>query len=89
METICTGHRAKPFVDGKTYKAICHCCFEVPKCETFVVEKPGWVTMYSKLDPASLHTLEELMEFGFNKKEAINSIKCVQQSIKKNIKKNT
>lgn len=68
---------------------ICHCCFEVPKCETFVVEKPGTVTMYSKLDPTDLHSVEELMGDGFNKKEAINSIKCVEQSIKKNLKKNT
>lgn len=89
METLCTGHREKPFVDGKKYKSICHCCFEVPNCATFVVETPGMVTMYSKLDPAKLHSIEELMGFGFNKREATTSLKAVEKSIKKNLKNDT
>ncbi len=40
MSVLCSGHRDKPFIDGKKYNDICFACFHVPKVWTCKLGRP-------------------------------------------------
>lgn len=77
MLAVCSGFRYTPFIDGKTYQYICDCCRNVPKTNELVGDK--WVS-YEYGD--KLRTLEEMMEDGWSKDEAKQSVKAVKSVMK-------
>jgi hypothetical protein len=84
MDVICSGYRYKPFVNGRCYDYICQGCHETP-CLGRLDEQDVWISYeYGK----ELHTVEELMSFGWEKKEAVRHIKAVKAAIKKKKKPN-
>jgi hypothetical protein len=79
MNVICSGYHHKPFADGRCYEFICQGCYEVPCTRRFVED--CWMLVkyeYGK----ELHTLEEMMSFGWEKQEAQICIKAVKKVIK-------
>jgi hypothetical protein len=89
MDVLCSGHRSKPFVDGRKYDAICFVCFNVPKT---------WYVKLGKAEDGSedvwegpffdwkhLNTAEELVSDGSTDdlKRARKSVKAVKAQIKK------
>jgi hypothetical protein len=81
MTVVCSGYRYKPFIDGGCYEYICQVCYEVPCICRF--EDNAWMWFYyDYYKDKELHTLEEMMEGGFTKKEAAISIKAVKKAIK-------
>jgi hypothetical protein len=81
-EVICSGHRNKPFVDGKNYAQLCHLCYSVPKiCE---LKDEKW-EIYT-LEDQKLHTANELIEDGWDQADVSKSIKAVRAAIKRSKK---
>lgn len=70
------------FIDGRKHPVMCHCCMSIPKMYEF---KDNRLTVFEEYDDRRLHTLEELVQDGFNKKQAEKSLKAVKTCIKKKI----
>jgi hypothetical protein len=78
MDVLCSGYRDHPFVDGRCHEYICHICHSAP-C-TWRFDEDVW--MWKELEN-ELHTVEELVSAGFDKKEVITSLKALKLAIKK------
>jgi hypothetical protein len=81
MDAVCTGYRSTkfPFVDGRTYEAICDCCHTIPKTCEFINNEWKYYNYYEQ----QLHTIEEIMDGGWSKDQAKRSLKGVKAKIKK------
>lgn len=84
IAVLVSGFKEIPFIDGKTYEAICHCCSEVPKMYDFDTATQKFI-FYDKMEPSRLHTVEELVEDGWNKKVAEISYKAIKNLVKRKI----
>jgi hypothetical protein len=70
------------WIDDKCHKLICWTCFCVPKMWHYNEEKEE-IIVYEEFDPKRLHTVNEMMEDGFDEKEAKHSIRAVKKLLKK------
>ena len=84
VEVCVSGYKEHPFIDGRRYQEICFLCSEVPKMYEY---KNNELIVYDSFDDHRLHTAMELVEEGFDKKEAQQSIRAVKRAIKTSIKK--
>ena len=81
MDVICSGYRFTPFIDGRCYEAICHLCHELPCFYRF--DEDIWMWKQYSSEDRELHTVEEMVQHGFDKKQAAISLKAVKRAIKK------
>ena len=82
MTVACLGHATVPFIDGRKYEEICHCCFSVPKMYEYD-EKKEELIVFETMNYKRLHTAKELVSEGFEEEFAKKSIKAVKAKIKK------
>lgn len=78
-----------PFIDGKSYEMVCHCCMDVPKMweiktnydDGFAIHEE-YILIYDEWNMNKLHTINSLMEEGgWDKVEATRSIRAVKKAI--------
>lgn len=74
IQIASSGYLNHPFVDGKKYDAICLCCASTLK---------GSFTIAGPKNPPELHSLQEMIEDGFDKKNAEKSLKLIKKALKK------
>lgn len=84
MDIYTAAHRNAPFVDNKTYPAMCFTCYFVPKTEDQLYAKDGSVAEEVDL-PYSCHSLctpKELYESGaaYSMKQAKTSVDAVSEA---------
>jgi len=79
MDIYTTAHKNSPFVDEKTYPAICFTCYFVPKTEEQKYDSEGSVSEQSELPYShkNLHTAKELYDMG-SAETLSQAKKCVQ-----------
>ena len=70
-----------PFVDGRNYDEICHCCHAAWKTSEWDDLEDKFVHFHPYKEPR-LYTPEELMTEGWSKEEAKLSIKCIKRALK-------
>ena len=76
-EVIVSAYKKQKFYDGNCYNTICFKCASVPR--NFKEADDGdWVEAYCEV-----HSLEELLEFGWEKDEIIKSYNAVKRLFKK------
>ncbi|NBT57860.1 hypothetical protein EBT16_03650 [bacterium] len=79
MDIYTTAHKNQPFVDEKTYPALCFTCYFVPKTEDQKYGKDGTISESLELPYShrNLHTAKEIYEMGAS--ESLSQAnKCVQ-----------
>jgi hypothetical protein len=81
MQTLVSAYHKSPFIDGRRYEFICHCCSEVPRM--YEANEDGYHNVFKEFDKKRLHSVDDLMEFGWDKQYAKTSLKAVQAKIKK------
>jgi hypothetical protein len=82
ISVIASGYRNEPFLDGKKYHVMCFtCACTVKGAFTFRVGEN-----LKPIVPGELYTVQEMMEDGFDKKEAEISLKAVKAAIAKSKK---
>lgn len=81
IEVHAKGYLDHPFIDGNYYQDICFVCDSVPKMWEYS-ETMG-LKYFVDFDIKRLHSLEEMIEDGFDKKEAFISIQAVKKAIRK------
>ena len=78
-----------PFIDGKKYREICHCCSEVPRMwelkknydDGYAFYKE-YIFVYESMDMDRLHSVESLMkDGGWEKKDAERSVRAVKKIV--------
>lgn len=79
MDIYTNAHKNSPFVDEKTYPAICFTCYFVPKTEEQKYDSEGSVSEQSELPYShkNLHTAKELYDMG-SAETLSQAKKCVQ-----------
>jgi len=82
FESFTNAYESQPWIDGRRHKEMCHCCYEVPKMYSYD-EENDVLTQYDEMDYRRLCTVEELMQEGFDKKEAQKSVRAVKALIRK------
>jgi hypothetical protein len=82
MDVVVTGYSGNPFIDGRTYSAICFSCSEVPKMEDFD-ELTNEIVIHHGMEPSRLNSVKEMMAQGFGEHESTRSIKAVKKALKK------
>ena len=87
MYVACLGYNGFPFIDGRTYRRICHACSEVPKMYSWDEENQK-VIIYNEFDIERLSSVEDMMSDGWTSEESRFHIKAVKASIKKNLELN-
>lgn len=80
-EVVCTAYSHNPFIDGRTYDAICFVCSQVPKTWDFD-ESTNELVIYSGMDPQRLCSVKDMMEDGFDREEIEASIRAVRRCLK-------
>ena len=68
----------KPFLDGRNYEEVCHCCHAAWRITELVGDK--WVS-YDPYNDIHLYTIDELMTDGFPKDRAKLSIKAIKKAM--------
>ena len=68
-----------PFIDGRTYDLICFTCSCVPKY--WYTTKQGEVITLTDPDPEHMRTVAEMLEDGWDKRDAERSIKAIQRKL--------
>lgn len=79
FEVFASTYENTPWVDGKKHAEICHICFDVPKNLEYDEKKDEWVA-YEELSPSRLRTVEEMVDDGWDKKEAQVAIRAVKKA---------
>lgn len=80
IEILVRYHSEEPFIDGRTYAVICFTCASIPK--TWGYEN-GEVVVYKYKNPERLCSVEDMMEDGWERCEALRSLKAVKKLLKK------
>lgn len=87
MDIFTTAHKNIPFVDNKTYPAMCFTCYFVPKIQEQKYSRDGSVSEELELEysPKNLHTPKELYDSGASEtlKQAKLSAAAVEALCKK------
>ena len=81
IDVVVRYYALEPFIDGRNYDKICYTCANVPK--TWEYDQSGEIVVYDHISPNRLRTVEEMMEEGWDKKEANDSIKAIKKLLKK------
>lgn len=78
MDMYTTAHKNAPYVDDKTYPAMCFTCYFVPKTETQTYKPDGTILEHLEIPYShkSLHTPKELVQLGASE-SLIYAKKCV------------
>ena len=75
----CSYYSNHNWIDGRRHKIICHICYDVPIVHE--VEDDIWYV--KPFDPNRLQTVKEMVQGGWDKKDAEIAIKAVKKAIKK------
>jgi hypothetical protein len=82
MDIFTTAHKNAPFVDNRTYPAMCFTCYFVPKTHEQRYGRDGSVSEDIELEysPKNLHTPKELHDSGASEtiKQAKLSVAAVE-----------
>ena len=88
-EAFTSAYGDSPFIDGKKYVEICHCCSEVPRMwelrknydDGYAVHKE-YVYVYDSWDMDRLHSVASLMDDGgWDKEDADRSVRAVKKAV--------
>lgn len=88
-EAFTSAYSDSPFIDGKKYAEICHCCSCVPKMwelkknydDGYAVHKE-YLLVYEEWDMNRLHSVASLMEDGgWDKPDAERSVRAVKRAV--------
>ena len=71
IDIIVSSFAEVPFITGKCYPEICFTCSAVPK----VIDENGKFNV----SPKRLHSVEEMVELGYDKIKSKNCIKAVKR----------
>ena len=78
-EAYCSYYDHHDWIDGRRHAVICHICFDVPQV---YVEEHG-ILHLAPFDPNRLRTVKDMVEDGWDKKDAEIAVKAVKAAIKK------
>ena len=71
----------KPFLDGRNYDEVCHCCHAAWKITEWDDLEDKWIH-YDPYNEIHLYSIDELIKEGWDKEQIKISLKAIKNALK-------